>query len=1091
MISASMAYSILSGNMQKSLDNVAKQSTVKRDADYYKENINKVTDVDDFLGNYRLYNYAMQAYGLEDMAYAKAFMKKVLESDLTDSSSFANRLSDSRYKDFAAAFNFSASTADVQSDSQEDDLIGLYSQSFADEEKNAATETTYYDNAIDDVESVSDLVSNTRLRSYALKAYGIDPTYVSKDFLTQVLTSDLSDPDSFVNVNGNDKYKALVAQFSFNADGTVNGAAQTATQKDAVMEQYNLVVPSIVTQAAADYNKAYYLSKIGTVTKVADITADTRLSSYIKTAFNMGSTFSDAALRKVLTDPTYAASLDFSDVYRAFNFKSDGTIATTARAQTAAQTKATTTQATSTSSYYTSQITGGTITTVDDLLADPKLTAYIKDAYSLSPTFSDADLRSILTDADYAASAGYSAINSAFNFQADGTLTGTNVQTTTQRSATVAKVTANGNYFQTKVGDYTSVDALLADTRSVSYLRNAYNVSSTITDADLKTILSDPDAAATMGYGTLHDAFSFTAAGGLSSTYQPQTPDQVNALTSAANGMKTSYQSAIVKITNVDDLIANTTLTTYIKNAYGVPQSLSDADLRSVLTDGDYATALGYGDLHAAFNFLADGSTPNDVNAQSTSQARTTTTKAASVLDYFQSKISTIANVDQLIADTKLTSQIRTTYKISSDVSDADLKSILTDATFAASSGYSNVNAAFSFAADGSAPSASGPQNGQQLADVTSFYNTRYDDIQDEAIDDAIANYKDRMADGNIKSVSDFLRSNTSADQDKSNDSLPDLYQMALRAYGLTEQDVPRSTMRKLLTSDPYDPNSYVSSLKDERITNMVRAFNFGSDGKIAVEVQALSPAVMAKYATNYKSLSLLGLADGPLRDKASSDATKAVDKFAKGMAEVKSLDDFLDNKDLTDLVIKANGLDPSKYTPEILRKIFTSDPDDPKSYLNTEAESKFKEIVADFNFNTDGDLTRSKIGTIQNVGAEERTEKSYIQQTLETQQGETNDGVRLALYFARKAPSVTSIYTLLGDQALFQLLQTAYSLPSGFSNMDVDKQADMLKKFVNIADLQDPKKVDKLVRRFTALYDVKNASTTSPALTILTGGAS
>ncbi|MDM9626610.1 DUF1217 domain-containing protein [Rhizobium sp. S152] len=1090
MISASMAYSILSGNMQKSLDNVAKQSTVKRDAEYYKENINMVKDVDDFLGNYKLYNYAMQAYGLGDMAYAKAFMKKVLESDLTDSNSFANRLSDTRYKEFAAAFNFSASTADAQSDSQEDDLIGLYNQSFADEGKNAATETSYYSDAMDNVENVSDLVNNTRLRTYALKAYGIDPTYVSQDFLTQVLTSDLDDPDSFVNVNGNDKYKALVAQFSFNADGTVTGAAQTATQKDAVMEQYNLVVPSIVTQAAADYNKAYYLSKIGTITNVTDITADTRLSSYIKTAFNMGSTFSDAAFRKVLTDPTYAASLDFSDAYQAFNFKSDGTVATTARAQTSSQTKATTAQATSASSYYTSQITGGTITTVDQLLADPKLTAYIKDAYSLSPTFSDADLRSILTDADYASTNGYSAINAAFNFKADGTLTGTDVQTYAQRSATTGKITTNGNYFLTKVGDYTSVDDLLADTRSVSYLRNVYNVSSTISDADLKTILSDGDAAATMGYTSLHDAFNFTSSGGLAATYQPQTPDQVNAMADMATATRNGYQQAIVNITNVDDLLANTTLTNYIKNAYGMPMTLSDADLRSVLTDGDYATLLGYGDVHAAFNFLADGSTPNDVNAQSTSQARSTTTRAITTQDYFQSTISTISNVDELIADPKLTSQLRTVYRISPAVSDADLKSILTDATFAASAGYSNVNAAFSFAADGSAALASGPQNGQQLADTTAFYNTRYDDLQQETIDDSIANYKSRMADGNIKSIADFMRTNATADTDKANDSLPDLYQMALRAYGLTEQDVSRSTMRKLLESDPYDPNSYVASFKDERITNLVRAFNFGSDGKVSSEIQALSPAVMAKYATNYKSLSLLGIAEGPLRDKASKDATTAVNNFAKGMAEVKSLDDFLDNKDLTNLVLKANGLDPTKYTAETLKKIFTSDPSDPKSYLNTEAESKFQEIVADFNFDTDGDLTRSKIGAIQNVGAEERTEKSYIQQTLETQQGETNDGVRLALYFSRKAPSVTSIYTLLGDQALFQLVQTAYSLPSGFSNMDVDKQADNLKKFINIEDLQDPKKVDKLVRRFTALYDVQNSSSTSAALTILTNGA-
>jgi len=904
MISASMAYNILSGNMKQSLDRVAAQATVKRDAEYYKDNINKVKDVDDFLGNYRLYSYAMKAYGLDDMTYAKAFMKKVLESDLTDADSFANKLTDTRYKEFAAAFNFNSPAADAQSDAQEDDLIGLYTQSFADESKNATTETDYYSNAIDAVQDVSDIVSNSRVRTYVLKAYGIDPTYVSKDFLTQVLTSDVNDPNSFVNVNGNDKYKALAAQFNFNADGTVSGAAQTTAQKNAVMEQYNLTVPSIATPAAADYNKAYYLSKIGTITNVSDLVADSRLASYIKTAFSMGD-LSNAALKLVLTDSNYANTLGYGEAYSAFNFNADGTIDSTA------------------------------------------------------------------------------------------------------------------------------------------------------------------------------------------ASYAAQTSDQIDAMADMASAASSYYQSKIVTITNVDDLIADPRLTRFIKDAYGMPQTLSDADLKSVLTDTTYASTLGYDNVHAAFNFLADGTVSDKGVAQTTAQARSTNSGANANLDYFQSKIGAISNVDQLIADQKLTSLIKSVYRMPADTSDADLKSILTDPSFASAQGFTSVNQAFSFASDGSAAAASGPQSAEQQMNTTDSYAVRYDDAQQEAIDAAVANYKERMSDDNIKKVDDFLRSNATADLNKKNDDLPDPYQMALRAYGLTEQDVPRSTLRKLLKSDPYDPNSYVASFKDERITNLVRAFNFGSDGKIASEVQALSPAVMAKYATNYKSRATMGMSDGSIKDKASKDATTAVDNFAKGMAEVKSLDDFLTNDKLTSFVLKANGLDPTKYDEETLRKIFTSDPSDPKSYLNTKADSKLKEIVADFNFDTEGDLTRAKIGAVQNVGAEDRTQQSYLQQTLETQQGESNDGVRLALYFARKAPDITSLYTILGDKALFQVITTTYSLPSGISSMDVEKQVDLLKKFVNLDDLQDSKKVDKLMKRFTAMYDLQNSSSNSPALTILTGGTS
>ncbi|KQV68196.1 DUF1217 domain-containing protein [Rhizobium sp. Root1220] len=1089
MISASMAYNILTGNMKQSLDRVASQAIVKRDAEYYKENINKIKDVDDFVGNYRIFSYAMTAHGLDDMTYAKAFMKKVLESDLTDPDSFANKLSDTRYREFAAAFNFNAPAADAQSAAQEDDLIGLYTQSFADESKTAAAETDYYSGAMDDVQNVSDLVGDRRARTYLLKAYGIDPTYASADFLAQVLTSDINDPNSFVNVNGNDKYKALAAQFSFNADGTVNGAAQTAIQKDAVMERYNLTVPSIVTPVAADYNKAYYLSKIGSITNVDDLLADDRLTSYIKTAFSMAPDFSKAAFRVVLTDPAYAHTMDLDQVYQAFNFKSDGTVATTSRAQSSAQTSAALAQGNVVSGEYADKIISGTIADVDDLLADPKLTAFIKDAYGLGWNFSNTELRSILTDPAYATSVGQSKVNAAFNFNADGTLNGTEVQKSAQREETVAGVTANRSYFRGKVGDFTSVNDLMADARTVSYLRNAYNVSSTISDADMRTIFTDPAAAATMGYSSLHEAFNFTSTGGLAASYASQTPEQLASMAGLSDGMRTAYQAKIVTITNVDDLIADTTLTRYIKDAFGLPQTLSDANLRSILTDSSYAGLLGYDEVHDAFNFRADGSVPDDVNAQTSAQARSTSSRGSANLSYYQGAISTVASVDQLLGDQRLNSFVRTLYGVPSDLNDADLKSILTDSAFAASRGFGSLNAAFSFAADGSAAPVSGPQNSTQLLDTTDGYSVRYDDAQQEAIDDAVANYKDRLSDDNVKKVDDFLRSNKTADLDKSNDNLPDPYQMALRAYGLTEQDVPRSTMRKLLKSDPYDPEGYVASFKDERITNLVRAFNFGSDGKIASEVQALSPAVMAKYATNYKSRATMGMDDGSLKDKAAKDATTAVNNFAKGMAEVKSLDDFLKNDKLTSFVLKANGFDPKKFDEETLRKIFTSDPSDPKSYLNTKAESAFKDIVADFNFDTKGDLTRAKIGAVQNTGAEDRTQQSYLQQTLETQQGETNDGVRLALYFTRKAPGITSLYSILGDKALFQVITTTYSLPTGISGMDVDKQVGLLKKFVNLSDLQDPKKVDKLMKRFTAMYDLQNNSNSSPALMILTNG--
>ena len=73
------SYKLITADLATSLDRVAEQPDVKRESEYYLAKIGSVKSIDEFFADSRLYNYAMKAHGLEDMAYAKAFMRKVLE----------------------------------------------------------------------------------------------------------------------------------------------------------------------------------------------------------------------------------------------------------------------------------------------------------------------------------------------------------------------------------------------------------------------------------------------------------------------------------------------------------------------------------------------------------------------------------------------------------------------------------------------------------------------------------------------------------------------------------------------------------------------------------------------------------------------------------------------------------------------------------------------------------------------------------------------------------------------------------------------------------------------------------------------------
>ena len=97
------------------------------------------------------------------------------------------------------------------------------------------------------------------------------------------------------------------------------------------------------------------------------------------------------------------------------------------------------------------------------------------------------------------------------------------------------------------------------------------------------------------------------------------------------------------------------------------------------------------------------------------------------------------------------------------------------------------------------------------------------------------------------------------------------------------------------------------------------------------------------------------------------------------------------------------------------------------------------------------------------------------MRQTLEENAGKDNEGVRLALYFERKAPELTSFYQVLADPALAKVVRTLLSLPDSFATADVDKQVKLFESKLDIEDFSDPEALGKLMTRFTSLWEVNN----------------
>ena len=209
-------------------------------------------------------------------------------------------------------------------------------------------------------------------------------------------------------------------------------------------------------------------------------------------------------------------------------------------------------------------------------------------------------------------------------------------------------------------------------------------------------------------------------------------------------------------------------------------------------------------------------------------------------------------------------------------------------------------------------------------------------------------------------------------------------------------------------------------------------------------------------------------------------DVAREVAYYRENISNISSLDEFMADDRLFRFAANAYGLGDMAYAKAFLRKVLEEGIDSRDSFANRLTDRRYKEFATVFNFERYGStttaFTRTQQGTIDR----------YIQQELEVSAGQSNEAVRLALYFERRSADISSAYELLGDPALLRVAQVLSGLPSNSSAMDLDKQAAQISSRINFDDLKDPDSLRQLMERFTALWEAQNPTASAAAPSIL-----
>lgn len=209
----------------------------------------------------------------------------------------------------------------------------------------------------------------------------------------------------------------------------------------------------------------------------------------------------------------------------------------------------------------------------------------------------------------------------------------------------------------------------------------------------------------------------------------------------------------------------------------------------------------------------------------------------------------------------------------------------------------------------------------------------------------------------------------------------------------------------------------------------------------------------------------------------------REIEYYKANITKIKSVDDFLGNQRIYNFAMKAFGMKDLIYAKAMIRKVLNEGVDSSSSFAMTLTDQRFRDLATTFDFKKYGATAtvfdRTQQGTVD----------KFLQNALEEKAGKSNEAVRMAIYFDRKASSLSTIYGILGDKAIYAVVRTALGLPDSLAGTDIDKQAKLIGSRINIDDFKDPVKRAAFITRYLGMSDAKNsAASTSPAASLFSG---
>jgi hypothetical protein len=206
-----------------------------------------------------------------------------------------------------------------------------------------------------------------------------------------------------------------------------------------------------------------------------------------------------------------------------------------------------------------------------------------------------------------------------------------------------------------------------------------------------------------------------------------------------------------------------------------------------------------------------------------------------------------------------------------------------------------------------------------------------------------------------------------------------------------------------------------------------------------------------------------------------AADSSSASDiAYFKSVAPTLTTPDaLLKNYRALTFVATAYGLGTEVDQTAILKKLMTQDPTATTSLAQQLSDNNYRVFA-----NALSNWSPPPFSTTKGINA---AVAGYQEHSFETSVGTDSPALQSAQYFTQTAKGATTIYQLMSDKALLNVVTTALGIPAAFGNLSFQQQVDILTPRVNMSQFSTTAGVATFVNKYLAM-DQMNQITSGAA---------